>query len=107
MMNINTSTNEFEPVVRTEESAVPVELLPSTRTESASEKDVTNTPAVVDASTETSENTKPEEEKEPEIEVKPSKFSVGFEYIPQASSGDIRVIANMDKLNNKELPLAV
>lgn len=105
-MNINTSTNEFEPVIRTEVNAVPVELLPSTRTESANENDTTNTPAV-DASAEISENTKPEEVKEPEIEVNPSKFSVGFEYIPQASLEDIRVIANMDKLNNKELPLAV
>jgi len=104
-MNINTSTNEFEPV-RTEVNTVPVELLPSTKTENDTEKDFSNVPTV-EASSETSENTKPEEVKEPEIDVKPSKFSVGFEYVPQASLEDIRVIANMDKLNNKDLPLAV
>lgn len=106
MMSINTPTTEFEPAIRTETNTVPVELLPSTRTENDTEKDLSNVPTV-EASSETPGSIKPEEVKKTEMVVNPSKFSVGFEYVPQASLGDIRVIANMDKLNNKELPLAV
>lgn len=105
MMNINTSTNEFEPV-RAEVNAAPVEVLTSAETKSDIENDITKIPPET-SSTPAIESVKTEEGKVSEIEIKPAKFSVGFPYIPELGGQDIRVAANMAKLNNEELPLAV
>jgi len=103
-MNINTSTNEFEPV-RTEVNAVPVESLPSAE-HSATETGSVNVPQA-SASPILTENVKPDEVKEPEIAINQAQFGVGFPYVPEEGGSDIRVMANKAKLNGEELPLAV
>jgi len=82
------------------------ELPTSAETNGAIEKDATLAPPVV-SSTAIADGVKADGGKEGEISIKPVEFSIGFPYFAEPGVEDIRVTANSEKLNNKELPLAV
>jgi hypothetical protein len=104
-MSINTPTTEFESV-RTESNTVPVEFVPSSEINSNVENDLSKTVSTVPA-VEISKEVEPEIHQKPEMVISSPKFSIGFQYPQELDLNDVRVIANTEKLNNKELPLAV
>ena len=104
MVNINTSTNEFEPAIRTEGNTVPVELLQPTRTL----ENQSSIPVVEVESSEANQNdnseTQLDNNEQKDIPNNEQKISAGPQVALREIPNDVRLEIMFDKLNGKDIP---